>query len=151
MKTPLDAALLAQSDYAEGFDIDEIDANVGLVICLVKHTRYEVDKLKRINSRLVTIVTKGGGVVPTLEQYDQFEAAVDNAPHDRLIAVHCSHGVNRTGWYCCRYIMQKLNLTADAALAAFSCARGHEIEHETLIDDLRQLETERRGGAVDQR
>ena len=66
MKTPLDAALLAKSDYAEGFDIDEIDDNVGLVICLVKHARYESDKLKRIDSRLVTIPTKGGGTVPSL-------------------------------------------------------------------------------------
>lgn len=36
----------------------------------------------------------------------------------KIIVVHCTHGVNRTGFMVCRYMMERLRLTADAAVAS---------------------------------
>ena len=57
----------------------------------------------------------------------------------RLIAVHCSHGVNRTGWYICRYLMNVMKLSVEKAIEEFERARGHSIEHDTLIKNLCSL------------
>lgn len=38
----------------------------------------------------------------------------------KLIGVHCTHGLNRTGYFICRYLIQKMGLTpADAIQGKF--------------------------------
>ncbi len=33
-----------------------------------------------------------------------------------LVAVHCTHGINRTGYLICRYLMDSLNWNAEDAI-----------------------------------
>jgi protein-tyrosine phosphatase len=35
---------------------------------------------------------------------------------DGLIGVHCTHGVNRTGYLICRYLIERLQWTPEDAL-----------------------------------
>ena len=36
---------------------------------------------------------------------------------DGLIGVHCTHGVNRTGYLICRYLIERLQWNPDKAIA----------------------------------
>ena len=36
---------------------------------------------------------------------------------DGLIGVHCTHGVNRTGYLVCRYLIERLQWNPDEAIA----------------------------------
>lgn len=36
---------------------------------------------------------------------------------DKLIGVHCTHGLNRTGYMVCRYMVETLGFTALEAIA----------------------------------
>ncbi|KAE9553437.1 hypothetical protein FO519_003350 [Halicephalobus sp. NKZ332] len=56
----------------------------------------------------------------------EFLSKNDNA--DLVIGVHCTHGLNRTGFLICQYLITKENWTAEDAVKAFEEARGHEIE-----------------------
>ena len=44
---------------------------------------------------------------------------------DKLVGVHCTHGLNRTGYLVCRYMIQELGVEPEEAIAAFDTARGH--------------------------
>uniref|UniRef100_A0A914H1V8 RDD domain-containing protein n=1 Tax=Globodera rostochiensis TaxID=31243 RepID=A0A914H1V8_GLORO len=42
----------------------------------------------------------------------------------RLVGVHCTHGLNRTGYLICRYLIEELGWSADNAIEGFRVARG---------------------------
>ena len=58
---------------------------------------------------------------------------------DAVIGVHCTHGVNRTGYLVCRYLIQKMGWDPEAAIAGFSAARGHPIERQNYLQDLKWI------------
>merc|ERR1712211_162533 len=70
---------------------------------------------------------------PSEEIVHQFfkEVEVDNG----LVAVHCAHGLNRTGYLICRYLIQKCGVEPREA-ARFNDARGYPIRRQTLLDHL---------------
>jgi len=51
--------------------------------------------------------------------------------NDKLIGVHCTHGLNRTGYLIVRYMIEQLGIEANEALEAFNRARGHSMEKYT--------------------
>uniref|UniRef100_A0A2A4JI19 Tyrosine specific protein phosphatases domain-containing protein n=1 Tax=Heliothis virescens TaxID=7102 RepID=A0A2A4JI19_HELVI len=53
-----------------------------------------------------------------------------------LIGVHCTHGLNRTGYMVCRYMRDRLGVPAKDAIKKFEKARGYQIERENYIADL---------------
>ncbi|CAH8527232.1 unnamed protein product [Schistosoma guineensis] len=55
---------------------------------------------------------------------------------DGIIAVHCTHGVNRTGYLICRYLIDFMNINPKDALREFEWARGHPVERENYVEDL---------------
>lgn len=67
---------------------------------------------------------------------DEFTAACGN---DEIIGVHCTHGVNRTGYFICRYLVQQLGWKLSHALEAFRAARGYPIERQNYVNDLRRV------------
>ncbi|KAA0189331.1 RNA:RNP complex 1 interacting phosphatase [Fasciolopsis buskii] len=58
---------------------------------------------------------------------------------DGIIAVHCTHGVNRTGYLICRYIVEEMGRRPDEVLRDFEYARGHPVERASYIDSLMNL------------
>lgn len=50
-----------------------------------------------------------------------------------LVAVHCAHGLNRTGYLICRYLIQMCNVEPREAVARFNEARGFPMKRETLL------------------
>uniref|UniRef100_A0A4W6FJR3 Dual specificity phosphatase 11 (RNA/RNP complex 1-interacting) n=1 Tax=Lates calcarifer TaxID=8187 RepID=A0A4W6FJR3_LATCA len=55
---------------------------------------------------------------------------------DKLIGVHCTHGLNRTGYLICRYLIDVDGMDPKQAVELFNSSRGHAIERENYLDDL---------------
>ncbi|KAM8711172.1 hypothetical protein ACLKA7_000326 [Drosophila subpalustris] len=62
-----------------------------------------------------------------------------NADNDKLIGVHCTHGVNRTGYLICYFMITKMNMSPKLAMQTFADARGHQIERENYTSSLLEL------------
>ena len=78
-----------------------------------------------------------GHVVPNKKIVEEFFSAVTECPEPSLIGVHCTHGLNRTGYLVCRWMIEKAGLEPNIAITAFNKARGHEQERENYLEDLR--------------
>ncbi|XP_074197592.1 RNA/RNP complex-1-interacting phosphatase-like [Camelus bactrianus] len=61
----------------------------------------------------------------------------ENKDNDRLIGVHCTHGLNRTGYLICRYLIDVEGMRPDDAIELFNRCRGHCLERQNYIEDLR--------------
>ena len=48
--------------------------------------------------------------------------------------MHCTHGVNRTGFIVCSYLVFKLKWSPNKALKVFEQGRGTPMEHHEYID-----------------
>jgi mRNA-capping enzyme len=98
-----------------------------------------------IESRGVTfkkLACRGFGETPTEEQTSEFirivQAFVQKNPND-LIAVHCTHGFNRTGFLICSFLCQIDSWDINAAVAEFSRARSPGIYKEEYLKKLFEL------------
>ena len=93
------------------------------------------------------IFTPGHGVVPENKSVQQFFSAVDTFSSDNddgLIGVHCTHGLNRTGYMICRYMIEKKGFKPEDAIQTFNEARGHKQERENYLEDLKTKAWENR-------
>ncbi|KAI4498739.1 hypothetical protein M0802_006206 [Mischocyttarus mexicanus] len=61
------------------------------------------------------------------------------AKDDDVIGVHCTHGINRTGYLICRYLVEKLGWKSEDALQAFEEARGYPIYRDEYIAAISKL------------
>jgi len=59
-----------------------------------------------------------------------------NKENNSIILVHCTHGLNRTGFLVCNYLIRNKGFTATKAVDCFEKARGHKISREAYIDEL---------------
>ena len=80
-----------------------------------------------------------GHVVPNKKIVEEFFSAVNECPEPEsgLIGVHCTHGLNRTGYLVCRWMIEKAGRDPDAAITAFNTARGHVQERGNYLEHLR--------------
>lgn len=74
-----------------------------------------------------------GHVLPPEETFLNFCDTID-AFHqeypDQIVGVHCTHGINRTGYMVCRYMVERRGFSADQALKIFAEMRGYEVERD---------------------
>jgi atypical dual specificity phosphatase len=143
-KVPLKPNITFRLPEKEHFSLDQLFKlvpNLGFVIDLTKTTRYYDHRILLENGiGYRKIICEGHGHLPSNEQINRFISAVDQfaaSNPDRLIGVHCTHGLNRTGYMICKFLMQRLEMTATEALDAFHSARGHLIERPTYLADLK--------------
>ncbi|NXV55398.1 DUS11 phosphatase, partial [Molothrus ater] len=61
-----------------------------------------------------------------------------NKDNDKLIGVHCTHGLNRTGYLVCRYLIEVEGMEPNAAIELFNTSRGHPMERSNYIQDLQR-------------
>ena len=127
-------------------ELDKKSVRLGLVIDLTDtHRYYEPSSLICKGIPVVKLRVPGKGV-PTLECYRRFHAEVSKCmqhclENQKKIGVHCTHGINRTGWFICRFLMDELRFTADEAIRIFGEARGHHIYREYILEDLKRYES----------
>ncbi|XP_049800207.1 RNA/RNP complex-1-interacting phosphatase, partial [Schistocerca nitens] len=82
-----------------------------------------------------------GKIVPPADLVDRFFEIVDtfleqNDEADSLIGVHCTHGLNRTAYFVCSYMIRRMGFKPEAAISAFEDARGHAIERLEYLEAL---------------
>ena len=76
-----------------------------------------------------------GKQVPKPEQMTRILDTMDDLiKARRVIGVHCTHGINRTGFIICSFLVQRLLWRPEDAISAFKKARGHEMAHNEYID-----------------
>ncbi|XP_031574699.1 RNA/RNP complex-1-interacting phosphatase homolog [Actinia tenebrosa] len=82
-----------------------------------------------------------GHEIPKEEDIKRFEYEVfsflENDKTGALVGVHCTHGINRTGYMVCRYLIDCKGYEPEDAIKAFNDARGYPIERENYLEDLK--------------
>ncbi|KAM4532061.1 RNA/RNP complex-1-interacting phosphatase-like [Fundulus diaphanus] len=146
-KVPLKQALTRMLPSAEVFGPWELmdalkqdDQELGLIIDLTFTTRYY--KLQDVPQSLLCVkIFTAGHEVPSDATILSFKRAVhrflqDNKDNDKLIGVHCTHGLNRTGYLICRYLIDVEGMDPAEAVHLFNSSRGHTIERQNYLEDL---------------
>lgn len=118
---------------------------LGLVIDLTNTDRYyDPNCMVSRGVAHTKIMCPGARVarVPNAQVVKSFFAAVGEfvAEPDndgKLVGVHCTHGVNRTGYVVCRYMVDKLGIAPATAIESFQKARGHVFDRQEYVSDLR--------------
>nr|XP_033799593.1 uncharacterized protein LOC117360069 isoform X2 [Geotrypetes seraphini]XP_033799594.1 uncharacterized protein LOC117360069 isoform X2 [Geotrypetes seraphini] len=124
--------------------ITEIKAQneeLGLIIDLSNTTRYYNTKDLPKNVEYKKLCT-AGLEVPDDDTILQFKRLVstflfENIGNEKLIGVHCTNGVSRTGYLICRYLIDVDCWDPEKAIQAFGEARGHQMEGSVYLSDLR--------------
>jgi atypical dual specificity phosphatase len=128
-------------------DLFEQYPSLGMVVDLTKTTRYYDSKIITArNIKYEKIFMAGQGSLPKRNQIEKFFRLIDEFLDSQklknsndFIGVHCTHGLNRTGYMVCKYMIERMNVNPDEAISAFESGRGHKIERKTYIHDLRGL------------
>ncbi|XP_062290333.1 RNA/RNP complex-1-interacting phosphatase [Scomber scombrus] len=122
--------------------LNEEKQQLGLIIDLTFTKRYyQPEDLP--DSLLCVKIFTAGHEIPSDDKILSFKRAVhgflqDNADNDKLIGVHCTHGLNRTGYLICRYLIDVDGMDPKEAIQLFNSSRGHNIERQNYIDDLQR-------------
>jgi hypothetical protein len=86
------------------------------------------------------IMTQGGGTEPPkkpdLEQFAKKVTEFFKAKPDELCAVHCTHGINRSGFFIVSFLVEHCKVRVRDALASFAAARAPGIWDQLFIDEL---------------
>ncbi|XP_060043067.1 RNA/RNP complex-1-interacting phosphatase isoform X5 [Erinaceus europaeus] len=122
--------------------IQEQNEELGLIIDLTyTHRYYKPEDLPETIPYLKIFTV--GHQVPDDETILKFKSAVngflkENKDNDKLIGVHCTHGLNRTGYLICRYLIDVEGMRPDDAIELFNRCRGHCLERQNYIEDLQK-------------
>ncbi|XP_054612466.1 RNA/RNP complex-1-interacting phosphatase [Dunckerocampus dactyliophorus] len=122
--------------------VKEDRQELGLIIDLTFTTCYYQPQDLPASLLCVKIFTEGH-MIPKDDTILAFKRVVrrfllDNADNDKLIGVHCTHGLNRTGYMICRYLIDVDRMDPEEAVKLFNLSRGHAIERQNYINDLRR-------------
>ncbi|KAL0075399.1 hypothetical protein F4703DRAFT_1335172 [Phycomyces blakesleeanus] len=92
------------------------------------HSRIKYLKLKTVSK-----------IPPTREDVAKFIELTSSCWEERpdaQVAVHCHYGFNRTGFFICCYMIEKLGVSVPDAIEAFAAARPPGIRHAHFVDEL---------------
>ncbi|GMS81928.1 hypothetical protein PENTCL1PPCAC_4103, partial [Pristionchus entomophagus] len=123
------------------FDCPQVKGKkIGMWIDLTKTDRfYHVDEVKKHDCEYRKIKMMGHGESPSLEEVAQFNRLVHGfveANPDKLVAVHCTHGFNRTGFVIASYFADIMGWGYEAAVRMFAAARPSGIYKQDYLADL---------------
>uniref|UniRef100_A0ABM0MNA9 RNA/RNP complex-1-interacting phosphatase-like n=1 Tax=Saccoglossus kowalevskii TaxID=10224 RepID=A0ABM0MNA9_SACKO len=154
-KVPLCDAFSRKLKEAKPFSLQDLFRdvkNLALVIDLTNTDRYYnkkdiTDKDVAIDGKNIKVQYKKikipGKRLPSEESVTIFKETVSKflevtqSKSSVIIGVHCTHGLNRTGYMVCRYLIDCLKYEPDEAIKTFNDMRHHEMER--YCDDLRQM------------
>ncbi|XP_065565375.1 mRNA-capping enzyme-like isoform X2 [Artemia franciscana] len=135
-------------DRARSFKIrDPLTANaqeakIGLWIDLTKvedGRRYDSAVIRKAGIQYRKIKCEGHQSAPTSEQYQEFKDVCDeflDRNPSGAIAIHCTHGFNRTGFLIISYLVDVFGFQLEAAIQEFSSKRPPGIYKQDYLDEL---------------
>ncbi|XP_069070324.1 RNA/RNP complex-1-interacting phosphatase isoform X7 [Pleurodeles waltl] len=120
--------------------VKEQSEELGMIIDLTCTTRY-YNPVALPKTMAYSKIYTAGHAIPDAQTIQQFKSIVtqflsENTGNDKLIGVHCTHGLNRTGYLVCRYLIDLEGMDPNAAIELFNKSRGHSIERQNYILDL---------------
>jgi hypothetical protein len=113
-----------------------------LVLDLTATTRYyDNSEWAQHGVRYEKIFCQGHNIHQQPQLVEKFINIIDKyfdyyKDERRIVGVHCTHGINRTGYLICRYLMQRKGWEATKAIASFEASRGLKIERPEYITAL---------------
>lgn len=113
--------------------LESVDKELGIIIDLTNTDRYyKKNDVIEASIDYVKIKVIGHDTIPSEESYKNFVRVVqnfisDNEDNEKLIGVHCTHGINRTGYFIVRYMIEYMNWEPKKAIASFNSARGYSM------------------------
>ncbi|KMZ09711.1 mRNA-capping enzyme [Drosophila simulans] len=117
-----------------------LKVKLGLWVDLTNTKRfYDRSAVEELGAKYIKLQCRGHGDAPSLEQTHSFIEIVDNFINERpfdVIAVHCTHGFNRTGFLIVCYMVERLDCSVSAALAIFAGARPPGIYKQDYVNEL---------------
>lgn len=117
--------------------LDDRGKELGLIIDLTNTDRYyKATDIADAQIQYHKLMTPGHNQIPNEACYQQFAQVVrnfldKNQTNDKLIGVHCTHGLNRTGYLIVRYMIEQFSWDPNEALETFNRSRGHAMEKYT--------------------
>lgn len=120
--------------------LKSMNVKMGLLVDLTNTTRfYDRNEIEKEGIKYVKLQCKGHGECPSPDTTAMFirlcEHFIEKNPTE-LIGVHCTHGFNRTGFLICAYLVEKMDWSVEAAMAAFSQARAPGIYKGEYLKEL---------------
>ncbi|KAI6202554.1 RNA/RNP complex-1-interacting phosphatase [Aphelenchoides besseyi] len=156
-KTPLRHELVCRYMPEKRFTVPDLyrtlvfrNMPIGLVINATNTERYyDPREISNLSIEYQKLPSSGRSFIECENLVRAFIKLVDeflekNQDNDLLIGVHCTDGVNRTGFLICRYLIDKLCMSSHEALNAVEAARGYTIERGALIQGLHRAYGARR-------
>ncbi|XP_055375462.1 RNA/RNP complex-1-interacting phosphatase [Condylostylus longicornis] len=146
-KVPLKSSFdenLYQSERFNQIQLMERVPNLGLIIDLTNTNRYYDSQVFEENGVQYKKLMTRGHDVPDEQIRSSFCRLVKeylkfNLNSGKLIGVHCTHGVNRTGFLICFFMVTELKIDPIEAIKRFNDARGYPIERTNYLDFLNTL------------
>ncbi|XP_050044686.1 uncharacterized protein [Dermacentor andersoni] len=146
-KVPLRESISSRVPPSKRFTPNELLQRIyglGLVIDLTCTNRYYDPESLISRGILHAKIMCVGQQIPSEVVVSEFFRAVDafvaNPANDgKLIGVHCTHGVNRTGYLVCKYMIEKLSVAPTTAIEQFENARGHKFDRNEYVIDLQRI------------
>ncbi|XP_058129934.1 RNA/RNP complex-1-interacting phosphatase [Anopheles ziemanni] len=147
LKVPLDRKFQIRNDerFLPKDAIEKLP--LGLVIDLTNTKRYyNPQEFISRGIKYEKFAVQGHCGAPKIEAVRRFIQIVnqfmeDRDSRDKLIGVHCTHGLNRTGYMVCAYMILQMGFRAKDAIELFNEKRGHTMERENYLESLRSLDT----------
>nr|XP_026693212.1 RNA/RNP complex-1-interacting phosphatase homolog isoform X2 [Ciona intestinalis]XP_026693213.1 RNA/RNP complex-1-interacting phosphatase homolog isoform X2 [Ciona intestinalis]XP_026693214.1 RNA/RNP complex-1-interacting phosphatase homolog isoform X2 [Ciona intestinalis] len=155
MKVPLYEGITRNLPKKEHFNwkiavdtAEERGHRIGTVVDLTYSTRYYQPRDFTNNGISHHKIFVPGQIIPPPKVVSDFTSIMSKFEKNKqsdneVIAVHCTHGLNRTGYLICRYLIEEKKFKPKDAIEKFNSARGHKIERENYLKDLISLEKEK--------
>lgn len=122
----------------------ELKLNIGLVINLTFSQRYYNgnDFAEDHNIQYKQITCRGHNEAPQPKERAEFIQTCSSflaKNPKKVIAVHCTHGFNRTGFMICSFLCSERDWAIDAAVSMFATKRPPGIYKQHYINELFEL------------
>ncbi|XP_052860512.1 RNA/RNP complex-1-interacting phosphatase homolog [Anopheles cruzii] len=150
LKVPLSAHYTGIPEADRFTPTDAIETlSLGLIIDLTNTTRYYDPNEFTDNSVEYQKLFVKGHAIPEFSTVKRFLSIVkqflrDPSSRGKYVGVHCTHGLNRTGYLVCAYLILELGYRAKDAIKLFNHKRGHEMERVNYLNSLYEMEQSRK-------
>lgn len=151
LKVPLKNAFFKgrKKDSFTPVDVCSQIPNLGMIIDLTFTKKY-YDPVEFTNRNIEhqKIYTKGHEI-PQRSLVTKFIDIVkkflsDEQNSDKLVGVHCTHGLNRTGYFVCAYMILEQGRNPRDTINVFNKARSHQMERANYLNSLLTLNSTER-------
>ncbi|KAI1707412.1 dual specificity phosphatase, catalytic domain-containing protein [Ditylenchus destructor] len=115
-------------------------AKIGLWMDFTKTDRYyDRREVEKNGCAYIKMPLEGHGQTPTEEETTEFISEAkkffQNHPND-VIAMHCTHGFNRTGFLIVSFLVEEEEYAVDMAVEEFAKARPQGIYKQDYLNEL---------------